>query len=147
MSEAKVGSDEPALEFMTSPVARLDRLRPTRAHFVWIVVLGLSYLVETFDNTVFGYLAPSIRQQWNASIGDIGTITSAVFLGNMIGAIGAGRLSDRFGRKPLLIWSSLFYTAASVVCAFAPDLTVLAIGRVLTGAGVPSSCSATSARP
>ncbi len=142
MSQAKVGGYEPALASRASPVARLDRLRPTSSHFLWILVLGTSYLVETFDNTVFGFLAPSIRQQWNMSIGDIGTITSAVFLGNMIGAVGAGRLSDRFGRKPLLIWSSIFYTAASVVCAFAPNLVVLAIGRVLTGAGVQASVGA-----
>jgi MFS transporter, putative metabolite:H+ symporter len=122
--------------------ARIDRLRTTRLHILWIVILGLGYLIETFDNTVFAYVAPAIRAQWHLSIGGLGVITSAVFYGTMAGGVVGGRLLDRFGRKQVLIWSSVWYSAASVLCALAPNLATLFAGRVLTGIGVQAATGA-----
>ena len=144
MSAANLSSP-PALLIdadISNPVARLDRLRPTSRHFLWIGILGLGYLVETFDNTVFGYLAPAIRAQWGLSIASVGVITSAVFYGMMAGGLIGGRLLDRFGRKPVLIWSSVFYSVTSVFCAVAPNFQALFVGRVLTGFAVQAATGA-----
>lgn len=122
-----------------SPVARLDRLPTTRYQIFWICLLGLGYLIETFDNIVFGALAPAIRAEWGLSIGQVGAVTSAVFVGMMIGAVGGGRLSDRFGRKPVLIWSSVAYSAFSLMSALAQNFEVLLISRILTGVGVQAA--------
>ncbi|CAH0165917.1 MFS transporter [Microbacterium sp. Bi128] len=119
--------------------ARLDRLPLTRNHVLWLIVLGIAMLIEVFDNTVFAYVAPSIRANWGMSIAEVGLITSAVFVGMLIGALVGGNLSDRFGRRPVLIWGSVFYSLMSLVCAFAPNFEVLAVGRVLTGVGVQAA--------
>jgi putative MFS transporter len=124
---------------IVNPVARLDRLRTTRHHILWVLILGLSYLLETFDSTVFGYLAPSIRAQWGLSIAQVGVISSAAFPGMMIGAFLGGRLSDQFGRKPALVGATLLYSAASLLCALAPTFGVLFAGRFLTGIGVQAA--------
>lgn len=122
-----------------SPVGRLDRLPVTRYQILWIVLLGLGYLIETFDNIVFSYVAPSIRSEWHLSIAEVGIVSSAVFVGMFIGAIAGGRLSDRFGRRPVLIWASAFYAATSVMSALAPNFGVLITSRVLTGLGVQAA--------
>ncbi|MFD9663582.1 MFS transporter [Rhodococcus sp. NPDC059968] len=122
-----------------SPTARLDRLPTTPTHIFWILILGMGYLIETFDNTVFSYLAPSIRSEWNLSIESVGLVSSAVFVGMMIGAIGGGRLSDRVGRKPVLIWGSVFYSATSLMSALAPNFEILLLSRILTGIGVQAA--------
>ena len=122
-----------------TPVGRLDRLPVTGFQIFWVTVLGLGYLIETFDNIAFGFVAPTIRNEWGLSIGQIGLVTSAVFLGMFAGAIGGGRLSDRFGRKPVLIGSSIFYSAASLLSALAPNFETLVLGRVLTGVGVQAA--------
>jgi putative MFS transporter len=121
------------------PISRLDRIPITKWHLVWISVLGSGYLVENFDNIAFSYLAPSIRAEWGLSLGQVGSVTSAVFLGMLIGAVLGGRLSDRWGRKTLLIWSSVFYSLASLVSAMAPNFEVLVVGRILTGVGVQAA--------
>lgn len=123
-------------------VQRLDRLPVTPVQIFWVSLLGLGFLIENFDNGVFALLAPAIRDEWGLSLGRIGLITSAVFLGMFVGAVGGGRLSDRYGRKPVLIWSSVFYSAASLMSALAPNFEVLLASRVLTGIGVQATSGA-----
>lgn len=122
-----------------TPVSRLDRLPTTKFQLFWVAILGLGYLIETFDNIAFGFVAPTIRSEWGLSIGQVGLVSSAVFLGMFVGALGGGRLSDKFGRKPVLIWSSVFYSAASLLSAVAPNYEALVLGRVLTGVGVQAA--------
>ncbi|BBG03871.1 MULTISPECIES: MFS transporter [Pseudonocardia] len=121
------------------PVSRLDRIPAGRHHVVWVIVLGAAYLVENFDNVVFAYLAPAVRAEWGLTLGQVGAITSAVFLGMLVGAVFGGRLSDRVGRRTVLIGSSVFYSLASLLSAVAPNYEVLLVGRVLTGVGVQAA--------
>ena len=78
--------------------SRLDRLPFTRYHLLWIALLGLAFLVETFDLAVFAYVAPSVRENWNLSLEQVGVITSAGFVGMFVGAVAGGRL-----------WFQLYY--------------------------------------
>lgn len=50
-----------------------------------------------------------------------------------------GKLSDRFGRKKIIILGLLLFAAGSVVCALSSDIYTLIIGRLLQGAGAISS--------
>lgn len=47
----------------------------------------------------------------------------------------AGPLSDRFGRRPVLVWGLALFTASSLACALAPDITTLIAARAAQGAG------------
>ncbi|WP_113701749.1 MFS transporter [Nonomuraea lactucae] len=121
------------------PIGRLDRLPITKIQIFWLVVLGMGYLIESFDNIVFAYLAPAIRKEWGLSIGQVGFVTSSVFIGMLVGAVLGGRLSDQVGRRPVLIWSSVFYSVTSLMSALAPNFEVLAVSRILTGVGVQAA--------
>jgi MFS family permease len=50
-----------------------------------------------------------------------------------------GIASDRFGRKPTIVAGLLLFAAGSAIAAWAPDLTWLAIGRAVQGAGAVSA--------
>lgn len=54
----------------------------------------------------------------------------------VVGAIAAGPVSDRFGRRPVIIMSSLVFTVGGVVCAAAPEKVTLLVGRILLGFGI-----------
>ncbi len=53
--------------------------------------------------------------------------------------IAYGAASDRFGRKPVIVFGLLLFAAGSFVAAFADDIFVVIVGRVLQGAGAISA--------
>lgn len=69
--------------------ARLDRIRViTPVHRRWIGLLGLLFLFvfDLVDLNTFAYAAPALRSEWGLSIGAVGAITSAGFVGMFLGA-------------------------------------------------------------
>ncbi|VDM96124.1 unnamed protein product [Thelazia callipaeda] len=65
--------------------------------------------------------------------------TSAFMLGNMIGASTLTRLSDRYGRRPVLVFSLLALGITGLLCALANSITMFAVCRLLQGICSPGS--------
>ncbi|MDR2799060.1 MAG: MFS transporter, partial [Bifidobacteriaceae bacterium] len=65
-----------------------------------------------------------------------GFATSAVVLGSAIMALLVGRLSDKFGRKKLLLAASIIFVFGAIGSAFATDFSTLCIARIVLGFGV-----------
>lgn len=66
-------------------------------------------------------------------------VVNSWIVGGMIGSLGCGFVSERFGRKKTLLLNCLFMIAGAVVQASASSVTVFVVGRVL--AGVASGCA------
>lgn len=119
--------------------ARLDRIPvASRSHRVWAGLLCAVFLFELADLNTFTYVAPALREHWGATVGDIGLVTSAAFLGMFVGALVGGRLADALGRRWALIGSALCYSLFSLLSALSPNMAVLGVMRVLTGVGLES---------
>jgi AAHS family 4-hydroxybenzoate transporter-like MFS transporter len=67
---------------------------------------------------------------------DLGPVLSAALLGLSLGALIAGPVSDRMGRKRVLVFSCLFFGLASLGTAWAQSLNTLTLWRFLTGLGL-----------
>lgn len=119
--------------------ARIDRVPTTRRHLVWISILGLAYFIEIFDNISFSFVAPSVRADLGLDLSEVGLVISAVFVGALIGAVLGGRLSDRFGRRPVLIVSCIVFSIGSLISAVSPTWEILALSRVVTGLGMQAA--------
>jgi len=68
-----------------------------------------------------------------------GAIVAGLLLGAMIGAAFAGRLSDRLGRRRLIIIAAVVFTLGALLAALAPTVWVLIAARVIIGLGVGSA--------
>jgi len=115
---------------------RLDRLAVSAFHRRTAALLAYVFFFELGDLNSFAYAAPALRQQWELSIRTIATITSASFVGMFIGAMTAGTLSDHIGRKRALRLTTIWYSAMSLLNAFAWDVPSLFATRLLTGVGL-----------
>ncbi|WP_178945383.1 sugar porter family MFS transporter [Kocuria sp. TGY1127_2] len=87
------------------------------------------YFFGSFGGILFGYdigvmtgALPFLQNDWelhdNATV--IGWITSGVMFGAIFGGALAGQLSDRFGRRKMILASALVFVAGSVLCGIAP---------------------------
>lgn len=74
----------------------------------------------------------------------VAALTVSLFMaGFAVGQLTGGRLSDRRGRKPMLLAGLICYTAASIACALSPSGSVLVAARLLQGIGA-GACSVLS---
>ena len=100
-----------------------------------LVVLLLALLLGLQPVTSDLYLPalPAITQGFGASMGQAQLTLTALLLAFGLSQLVWGPLSDRFGRRPILLWGMTAYTVASVACAFAPSMAWLIAGRTLQG--------------
>ena len=57
-------------------------------------------------------------------------------IGASLGALISGSISDKIGRKKVILMADLFFTVGAVIMATAPEIWVLIVGRALVGIGV-----------
>ena len=111
----------PARTALARPPAafRLDRLPISGFHRDMVKLLAYIFFFELGDLNSFAFAAPGIRAEWQLSLSAIGTITSAAFVGMFVGATTGGWFSDRVGRKRALVVTTVWYSAFSLMNAFA----------------------------
>ena len=103
------------------------------------LILGLCFLTalcEGFDVQAAGVSAGGIAREFHVAPGALGYFFSAANVGLLIGALIGGRLSDRVGRKAVLIGSLGVFGLFSLATAFAGDIQGLTLVRLLTGVGL-----------
>ncbi|WP_025597421.1 MFS transporter [Burkholderia sp. WSM2230] len=106
--------------------------------FQW-VILVLCFLVvaaDGYDTAAIGFIAPSLVQQWGIARVALGPVMSAALVGLGIGAVLAGPLADRLGRKTVLVFSVAFFGLWSLAAAFAGTVESLTVLRFCTGLGL-----------
>ena len=100
------------------------------------IVIMLAGVLFGYDQGVISGALDGIKKQFNVSTFLLEVITSWVTLGAMVGALVAGGLADRLGRRMTILMASLLFTAGALIEAFAPGSTILVLGRLIVGFGV-----------
>ncbi|MFS0839068.1 MFS transporter [Paenibacillus sp. 1P03SA] len=97
---------------------------------------GLSWLFDAMDVGIISFIVAALTVHWKLSAGQVGILTSINSVGMAFGAAIAGYLADRYGRKSVLVWTLLIFSAASGLSALAASFTVLCILRFIAGVGL-----------
>ena len=108
----------------------------SRYQWLIFVLCFLIVLMDGFDTAAIGFIAPSLISEWGIEKPALGPVLSAALFGLAFGALTAGPLADRFGRKGVLTAAVVVMGAASLISATAGNLTELTIWRFITGLGL-----------
>jgi len=97
--------------------------------------LSLSILLSSLGTSIANVALPVLAQAFNASFQEVQWIVLAYLLAITTLIVSVGRLGDITGRRRLLLAGIFLFTAASVLCGFAPTLRLLITARAAQGLG------------
>ncbi|KAF4214223.1 hypothetical protein CNMCM8980_006908 [Aspergillus fumigatiaffinis] len=100
--------------------------------FAIMVALSLSMFVAALDQTIMATAIPTIAAKLHSAAGYT-WIGGAYLLANAAGACIWAKLSDIWGRKPILLLAVAWFFVSSIICATAVDMPMLIAGRALQG--------------
>lgn len=111
---------------------------PVRSSLFVVFLCFLTLVADGYDLIVYGATVPHLLAEpgWHLSPATAGMIGSWTLVGLMVGLAAAGPLTDRIGRRRLLMAGVLWFSIGSVVCAFATSPTFLGAARFVTGIGM-----------
>jgi SP family arabinose:H+ symporter-like MFS transporter len=99
-------------------------------------VAALGGLLLGYDTAVISGAIGFIEAHFKLTAGLTGWAVSSLLIGCMLGAISGGPLSDRFGRKPMLIFCGVIFALSGLGSAVAPNLAFYTWSRLLGGLGI-----------
>jgi SP family galactose:H+ symporter-like MFS transporter len=104
--------------------------------FVVLIVVLFSGGLFGYDQGVISGALDGVKSTFALSPFVVEVVTSWVTLGALLGALAAGEIADRIGRKRTVLIAGALFTLGAAVQALAPLTEILVAGRLIIGAGV-----------
>ncbi|BAZ13397.1 major facilitator superfamily protein [Calothrix sp. NIES-4071] len=109
------------------------RIKPKSLGFT--ILLGALSALPPFSIDMALPAFPKISATLSTSPGAVGLTLSLFMLGFAVAQLGFGPLSDRYGRKPVLLAGCGIFALAGAMCATTPSISTLIAWRLVQGAG------------
>lgn len=106
-----------------------------------LVVVALCFatiVLDGYDLVVFGATLPVMLRDpsWGMTTAQAGAIGSYALVGMLVGALAVGALTDRFGRRKVVLATTAWFSVSAGLCAVAPNPEVFGLLRLLCGIGL-----------
>jgi AAHS family benzoate transporter-like MFS transporter len=121
----------------------------TRSGLTVVALCFLTIVFDGYDLIVYGSAVPSLLTEpgWHLGPAQAGAIGSYALAGMLVGALGAGALTDVLGRRRIMLIGISWFSVMMVLCALSPNPQVLGLLRFLAGLGlggvIPSAVALT----
>ncbi|MFE9172890.1 sugar porter family MFS transporter [Streptomyces kebangsaanensis] len=125
-------SREPGTE---GPVSGVSSAGARKVH-VWALVIALGGFLFGYDTGVVSGALLYIKKDFHLTSLEQSSIVSVLLIGAMLGALGAGRLADRLGRRRTLAIEGLVFIVGTAILVFAAGYAMLLVGRIVLGLAV-----------
>src|SRR5579884_3169413 len=123
---------------------RMDRLPWSRWHWLVVIALGITWILDGLEVTIIGAIASVLKDPQTVHFTDaeIGYAATAYLIGAVLGSLFFGRLTDKWGRKKLFMITLGVYLIATIATAFSFNIYWFIIFRFFTGTGIGGEYSA-----
>jgi MFS transporter, putative metabolite:H+ symporter len=121
---------------MSRIAERLERLPFGKFHYRLLLMGGLGYMFEAVDAAIIAFLLPVLRTQWHLSSIETGFLASSTYFGFLAGALVAGAMGDRYGRKNIMMWALVLFCLAALASAAVDDWRQFFLLRIIGGVGM-----------
>lgn len=108
----------------------------TATHLRLLLFAFVGWLFDYYDLILYTFLTREISDSLGFTKMDHAYALGISFVGTGVGGVACGFLADRFGRRAVIAWTILLYSAGTLLTGCAWDMRTLMVGRVITGVGV-----------
>lgn len=120
--------------------ARMHHMPWSRFHWMVIFGLGTAWILDGIEVQIVA--AGGFEKTLSMSTTEVGLAGTVYLLGEVLGALLFGRLTDTLGRKKLFTLTLALYLVASGLAAFSPNMAVFLVLRFVAGMGIGGEYSA-----
>src|SRR5580704_8567770 len=114
----------------------MDEQQTGLFHVRIVALCALMLFLDGIDNQGISYVAPALTKGWNLSKGALAPVFTAGIIGVATGALLTGPLTDRFGRRPMMLGTVIWFSVLTLAVTQASDLTELLVLRFLACLGL-----------
>ena len=129
---------------MSNISKRLESLPMTKATWTILILVGIGWMFDAMDQGMVSGVIAAIGKDWDLTKYELSWLTSSGLLGMIVGAALSGAISDRLGRRTVILYTLLIYSVGSFLCGLANDYWMLMIFRFITGFGLGGELPAAS---
>jgi MFS transporter, AAHS family, 4-hydroxybenzoate transporter len=114
----------------------MDEQKTGLFHVRIVALCALMLFLDGIDNQGISYVAPALTQAWHLSRGALAPVFTAGIIGVATGALLTGPLTDRFGRRPMMLGTVIWFSVLTLAVTQATDLGELLVLRFLACLGL-----------
>lgn len=101
-----------------------------------ILTLVLVTLLGAFSTSILLPSLPAMTEEFSTTAAVSQFAISSYLATTAVLQLAIGPLSDRYGRRPIMLWSVFIFIVGTLVCLFAPSMEILIIGRIVQGTAI-----------
>lgn len=116
-----------------------DTLKMKKQIFFWSITSALAGFLFGFDTVVISGAEQTIQKLWGLSSTMHGFVMGSALYGTVIGSLIGGWPTDKFGRKRTLLSIGILYVLSAIGCAFADNVELFVVARLIGGLGIGMS--------
>lgn len=123
------------MQWLIDRVRSLSSIPRTLAENQTLLTLSLMQILVMLGFGMVAPVLPLYALTFNVSAALVGLLVTAFGLARMLSNLPAGRLADRFGRRPLILAGPIVTAVGALLAAVAPNFWVLVFARFIQGGG------------